>query len=81
MEIRPFYTVDGVKIIPGMVIWVFPTNGDEIEQRIASGTCQSGMKVFYLNPLPTDYVGCRINLVFSTKEAAEKAKCANAKDL
>jgi len=39
------------------------------------------MKVFYLNPLPTDYVGCRINLVFSTKEAAEKAKCANAKDL
>jgi hypothetical protein len=81
MEQKPFYTVDGVKIIPGMVIWVYPTNGDEIEQRIASGVSQSGFKVFYLNPLPTDYVGCRINLVFSTKEAAEEAKCANAKDL
>ena len=73
-----YYTVDGVPLVVGMPIWIFPHCGDGIGENIVAEVPDPGYKVLYGNPDPEGYIGARINLVYSSRAAAEKAKLVGA---
>lgn len=79
-EAEPYFggaqTGDGVDIIPGMTVWLYPADsiiGGTIESRIA-GTIVSRNKVLFEQPDPDGCIGARAGSLFSTREAAEEQR-------
>jgi len=71
---QPFYTRDGVKIEPGMLVYCkgqsYPNPPDAY---VVDSIADNGKKVLFANTKPDGYEGARVDGVFSTLEACNEA--------
>jgi hypothetical protein len=71
------FTVDGKPIYPGDKVWIGPPSNDIVgEIHEATVGCVEAKKIWYTETI-LDYQGCKLTWVYSTREAAEKAKASD----
>jgi hypothetical protein len=65
-------TIDGIEVVKGMPIFVFPDDNGDISKFIVGNI--EGSKIFYADPDPDGKIGCHCRGAYSTLEAAQKAR-------